>query len=73
MRAKETFDSSWAEWREDQVRAAVEGDARLRQTQLAQGERPHLPDGSAVMDLKAVERVHQPPWETAPIQELPPK
>ncbi|MNR92962.1 hypothetical protein D3C72_240110 [compost metagenome] len=73
MRAKETFDSSWAEWREAQVRGAVEGDARLRQTELTRGERPHLPDGSAVMDLDAVERVHQAPWEIAPIQELPQK
>jgi len=71
MRAKETFDSSWAEWREAQVRGAVEGDARLRQTILARGSRPRLPDGSVVMDLDAVERVHQEPWEIAPIQELP--
>jgi hypothetical protein len=70
MKAKETIDVSWAEWREAQVRGAVEGDARLRQTQLARGSRPHMPDGSAVMDLDAVERVHQEPWETAPIQEL---
>lgn len=71
MRAKETFDPSWAEWRETQVRGAVEGEARLRQTQLTRGNRPHLPDGSAVMDLESVERVHQEPWEIAPIQELP--
>lgn len=71
MRAKETVDSSWAEWRESQVRGAVEGDARLRQTIMARGNRPQLPDGSAVMELDAVERVHQEPWEIAPIQELP--
>lgn len=70
MRAKETFDSSWAEWREAQVRGAVEGDARLRQTQLARGHRPQMPDGSAALDLDSVERVHQEPWEIAPIQEL---
>lgn len=74
MSAKESFDPSWAEWRETQVRGAVEGDARLRQSPLTRGTtRPHLPDGSAVMDLDAVERVHQEPWELPPIQELPPQ
>ncbi len=68
MSEKDIIDSSWAEWRETQVRGAVEGEARLRRSLPVMGNRPHLPDGSAVMDLDSVERVHQEPWETAPIE-----